>query len=53
VLGVALAAIVVGLIFLFVIPWVGFIVGAAGLILLLVYVVGAVRRPVTHEERPS
>lgn len=52
-LGVALAAIVVGLIFLFVIPWVGFIVGAIGLILLLVYVVGAVRRPVTREERPS
>jgi hypothetical protein len=53
VLGVALAATVVGLIFLFVIPWVGFIVGAIGLILLLVYVLGAVRRPVTHEERPS
>ena len=44
-LGVALAAIVVGLIFLFVIPWVGFVVGAVGLILLLVYVLGAVRRP--------
>jgi len=52
-LGGALAAIVVGLIFLFVIPWVGFIVGAIGLILLLVYVVGAVRRPATREERPS
>lgn len=52
-LGVALAAVVVGLIFLFVIPWVGFVVGAVGLILLLVYVVGAVRRPMTREERPS
>ena len=52
-LGVALAAIVVGLIFLFVIPWVGFAVGAVGLILLLVYVLGAVRRPATREERPS
>jgi hypothetical protein len=53
VLGVALAAIVVGTIFLFVLPWVGFVVGAIGLILLLVYVLGAVRRPVTREERPS
>jgi hypothetical protein len=53
VLGVALAAVVVGLIFLFVIPWVGFVIGAVGLILLLVYVIGAVRRPATHEERPS
>ena len=52
-LGVALAATVVGLIFLFVIPWVGFVVGAVGLILLLVYVIGAVRRPVTREEEPS
>jgi hypothetical protein len=53
VLGIALAAIVVGLIFLFVIPWVGFVVGAFGLLLLLAYVIGAVRRPVTREERPS
>jgi hypothetical protein len=52
-LGAALAAVVVGLIFLFVIPWVGFIVGAIGLLLLLVYVVGAVRRPATREEKPS
>ncbi len=52
-LGVALAAIVVGLILLFMIPWVGFVVGAIGLILLLVYVLAAVRRPVTREERPS
>ena len=52
-LGVALAAVVVGLILLFVIPWVGFVIGALGLILLLVYVIGAVRRPMTREERPS
>ena len=52
-LGAALAAIVIGLIFLFVIPWAGFVVGAIGLILLLVYVVGAVRRPVSAERRPS
>jgi hypothetical protein len=53
VLGVALAAIVIGLIFLFVIPWAGFVVGAIGLILLLVYVVGAVRRPVSGERESS
>jgi len=53
VLGAALAGIVVGVIFLFVIPAVGFVVGAIGVILLLVYVVGAVRRPVTREEEPS
>ena len=52
-LGAALAAIVIGLIFLFVIPWAGFVVGAIGLILLLVYVIGAVRRPVSGERRPS
>jgi hypothetical protein len=53
VLGAALAAIVVGLIFLFVIPWAGFVVGAIGLILLLVYVIGAVRRPASRETDPS
>lgn len=49
----ALAAIVVGVIFLFVFPWVGFVVGAVGLIMLLVYVIGAVRRPGTGETEPS
>jgi hypothetical protein len=46
VLGAALAMVVIGIIFLFVIPWAGIVVGAVGLILLLVYVVGAARRPV-------
>ena len=40
----AIALIVVGLIFLFVIPWVGIPVGAIGLVLLLVYVIGGGRR---------
>jgi hypothetical protein len=53
VLGVALAAIVIGLIFLFVFPWAGFVVGAVGLILLLVYVVGAARQPASGEREPS
>ncbi|MEX2211469.1 MAG: hypothetical protein WD689_06870 [Gaiellaceae bacterium] len=44
-LGVSLAAVVIGVIFLFVLPWVGIVVGAVGLLLLLVYVVGAARRP--------
>jgi len=48
-----LGAIVIGLIFLFVIPWAGFVVGAIGLILLLVYVVGAARRPASRGEEPS
>ena len=52
-LGAALAGIVLGVIFLFVIPWAGFVVGAIGLILLLVYVVGAARRPATRDSEPS
>jgi hypothetical protein len=36
---------VIGIVFLFVIPWVGIVAGAVGLLLLLVYVVGAARRP--------
>jgi hypothetical protein len=45
VLGAALAMVVIGIIFLFVIPWAGIVVGAVGLVLLLVYAVGAARRP--------
>jgi hypothetical protein len=48
-LGIALALIVIGIVFLFVIPWVGIPVGILGLVLALVYVVGAARRPA---ERP-
>lgn len=44
-LGAALALVVVGIIFLFVIPWVGIVAGAVGLLLLIVYLVGAARRP--------
>jgi hypothetical protein len=46
VLGAALAAIVIGIIFLFVIPWVGLVAGVVSLILLVVYFVGATRRPI-------
>jgi len=48
VLGAALAMVVIGVIFLFVIPWAGIVVGAVGLILLVVYVVGAARRPASR-----
>ncbi len=43
-LSAAIALLVVGLVFFFVIPWVGIPVGIVGLILLLVYFVGAGRR---------
>ncbi len=43
-LPLALVLVVVGVIFLFVIPWVGIPVGVLGLILLVVYVVGSGRR---------
>jgi hypothetical protein len=44
-LGLAIAMIVIGVVFLFVIPWVGIPVGILGLILVLVHFVGAARRP--------
>ena len=42
-LGAALAAIVVGVIFLFVVPWAGLVIGplvlAAGIVLLILYLI--------------
>ena len=43
-LGVALAAIVVGIIMMFFLPWVGIPVGAVGLILLIAFLAGWGRR---------
>ena len=43
-IGVGIAAIVIGVIFLFVIPWAGIAVGIAGLILMLLYFAGFGRR---------
>jgi hypothetical protein len=43
-LAVALAAVVVGLVFLFIVPWVGIPLGVVGLILLGVYLFGARRQ---------
>jgi hypothetical protein len=44
VLALAIAMLLVGVVFLFIIPWVGIPVGIVGLILLGVYFVGAGRR---------
>ena len=45
-LGLALALIAIGIVFLFVLPWVGIPLGILGLVLALVYVVSAARRPI-------
>jgi hypothetical protein len=45
-LGVALALIVIGVVLLFIIPWVGLAAGAVGLLLALGYLLGIGRRAV-------
>jgi Flp pilus assembly protein TadB len=50
-IGLALALVIVGVIFLFVIPWVGIPVGVVGLILLVVWLLGFGRRA-SSEPRP-
>jgi hypothetical protein len=45
-IGVALALIVIGVVLLFVIPWVGLAAGIVGLILAVLYVAGVGRRAV-------
>jgi hypothetical protein len=49
-IGVALAVVVVGLVLVFVLPWVGVPVAAIGLLLLLWYLVAFMRR--AGEGRP-
>jgi hypothetical protein len=49
--GVGIAFIVVGIVFLFVIPWVGIIVGIVGLVLALLWVAGFGRRAIGHDSR--
>ena len=44
-IGVAFALVVIGLILLFIVPWVGIVVGVAGLVLLVAYLVGLRKRP--------
>jgi phosphotransferase system glucose/maltose/N-acetylglucosamine-specific IIC component len=49
-IGAALGLLVVGIILLFVIPWVGIAVGAVGLVLVVLYFLGFGRR--AAEGRP-
>ena len=51
-IGVGLAFIVIGVIFLFIIPWVGIPVGIIGLILAVLYLAGVGRRA-HRETRPT
>jgi Flp pilus assembly protein TadB len=50
VIGAALALIVVGIVLTFFIPWVGPVVGAVGLALLIAYLVGFGRRAASDRE---
>jgi len=43
-IGAALALVVIGIIFLFFIPWVGIVVGAVGVVLLALFLLGFGRR---------
>jgi Flp pilus assembly protein TadB len=49
-IGAALGLIVVGVVLIFVLPWVGVPVGIVGLVLLLVYLVGFGRRAATGRQ---
>ncbi|HEX9351565.1 MAG TPA: hypothetical protein VF877_09865 [Gaiellaceae bacterium] len=49
-IGAALALIVIGVIFLFIVPWVGIVVGIVGVILLVLFLLGFGRR--AAEGRP-
>ena len=53
-IGLAIAFIIVGIIFLFLIPWVGIPIGIVGLVLAVLWVAGFGRRaaaPDSHVER--
>jgi hypothetical protein len=43
-IGVALALIVIGVVLLFMVPWVGAVLGFVGLVLAILYVAGVGRR---------
>ena len=49
-IGVAVAFIVIGLIFLFIVPWVGIAAGIVGLLLAIVWVAGFGRRAAARDE---
>jgi hypothetical protein len=48
-IGVGIAFIVVGILFLFIVPWVGIAVGIVGLVLAILWVAGFGRRAVSHD----
>ena len=52
-IGVGIALIVIGVIFLFLIPWVGIPVGLVGLVLAILWVAGFGRRAVGREAPPE
>jgi hypothetical protein len=51
VIGVGLALIVLGVVFLFVIPWVGVVAGLIGLVLAFLWIAGFGRRAIAGDER--
>jgi hypothetical protein len=52
-IGVGIALIVLGIIFLFIVPWVGIPVGIVGLILAVLYFAGFGRRAARAAEPPQ
>jgi hypothetical protein len=52
VIGVGIAMLVIGIIFLFVIPWIGFVVGLVGLALAVIWVAGFGRSATRGETTP-
>jgi hypothetical protein len=49
-IGVGIALLVVGVVFLFIIPWVGIPVGVVGLVLAILWIAGFGRRAVRGEQ---
>jgi uncharacterized membrane protein YccF (DUF307 family) len=49
-IGVAIAFIVIGIVFLFLIPWVGIPVGIVGLLLAVAWIAGFGRRAVSDDD---
>jgi multisubunit Na+/H+ antiporter MnhG subunit len=51
VIGVGIALIVLGVVFLFVVPWVGLVTGAVGLVLAFLWVAGVGGRVIARDAR--
>jgi hypothetical protein len=50
-IGVGIALILLGVVFLFVIPWVGIVAGLLGLVLAFLWIAGVGRRVIADDER--